>query len=82
MIVTSCSDQVHRRRGRWVGMALTPVGSAAGFAPQRSTADDLLDAIRRALVPGDPVARLLADWPAAPVRAVATRAPAQRRPSD
>ena len=58
-------------------------GSAAGFAPLRSTDDHaLLDAIRRALVPGDPVAHLLASWPAPPVRAVATRAPAQRRPSD
>ena len=67
-------------------MALTQVGSAAGFAPQRSTADDtvLLDAIRRGLAPGDPVARLLAGWTVAPVRAVAThvRPPTPRRAAD
>jgi len=44
----------------------------------RPTSDDsLLDAIRRALVPGDPIARLLALWPTPPVRAVRT-SPARR----
>jgi hypothetical protein len=66
-------------------MALSQVGNAAGegahdagttrhrepSVPQRTDSDDsLLDAIRRALVPGDPIARLLARWPAPPVRAV------------
>jgi hypothetical protein len=32
----------------------------------------LLDAVRRGLAPGDPVARLLAAWPAPPARAIAT----------
>jgi hypothetical protein len=39
--------------------------------PSGATADLLLDAIRRSLAPGDPVARLLATWPAPAVRAVA-----------
>ena len=30
--------------------------------PQPSDAERLLDAVRRGLVPGDPVARLLAGW--------------------
>jgi hypothetical protein len=50
-------------------------------APRSADGDDrLLDAIRRGLAPGDPVARLLASWPVPPARAVATsttrRAPA------
>jgi hypothetical protein len=36
--------------------------------------DVLLEAIRRSLVPGDPVARLLAGWTAPPARPVATHA--------
>lgn len=60
------------------GMVLTQPGSAAGGAvdaprrpepavsqptvPQPSDAERLLDAVRRGLVPGDPVARLLAGW--------------------
>jgi hypothetical protein len=66
-------------------MALSQVGNAAGEAaldagtprqrehcvPQPTNTDDsLLDAIRRGLVPRDPVARLLALWPPAPVPAV------------
>ena len=54
-------------------MALTQPGSAAGGAvdaprrpeptvPQHTDADHLIEAIRRGLVPGDPVARLLAGW--------------------
>ena len=40
--------------------------------PHDSRADDtLLEAIRRGLVPVDPVARLLAAWPAPPVQAIA-----------
>ena len=39
-------------------------------ASHRTDPDSLLDAIRRALQPVDPVARLLALWPAPPVRAV------------
>ena len=73
-------------------MALSQVGNAAGegahdagstrlrepSVPRRTDSDDsLLDAIRRALVPGDPIARLLAGWPAPPVRAVG---PLPRRP--
>jgi hypothetical protein len=73
-------------------MALSQVGNAAGegahdagstrhrepSVPQRTDSDDsLLDAIRRALVPVDPIARLLALWPAPPVRAVRT-SPARR----
>jgi hypothetical protein len=59
-------------------MALSQVGNVAGeaaldagtprqrepFVPQPTNTDDpLLDAIRRGLVPRDPVARLLALWP-------------------
>ena len=59
-------------------MALSQVGNAAGeaaldagmprqrepFVPRPTNADDpLLEAIRRGLVPRDPVARLLALWP-------------------
>ena len=64
-------------------MALFEVGSAADEAavdaPGRrdpavprctKTPDHLLDAVRRGLLPGDPVARLLADWPPAPAPAV------------
>ena len=64
-------------------MALFEIGSAAGEAaadargrrdpvvPQcRETPDHLLDAVRRGLAPGDPVARLLAGWPITPTRAV------------
>jgi hypothetical protein len=64
-------------------MALFEIGSAAGEvavdAPARrdpvvprcpKTPDHLLDAVRRGLLPGDPVARLLADWPLTPARAV------------
>ena len=73
-------------------MALSQVGNDAGeaahdagpprqrepFAPQRLDADDsLLDAIRRTLAPGDPVARLLALWPPPPARPV--RLPPVRR---
>jgi hypothetical protein len=36
-----------------------------------TAADALLEAIRRGLAPGDPVARLLAHWPAPSVQAVA-----------
>jgi hypothetical protein len=59
-------------------MSLSQLGSAAGGAvdapgrrepvvaqptgPQPADADHLLEAIRRGLVPGDPVARLLAGW--------------------
>jgi hypothetical protein len=73
-------------------MALSQVGNAAGegahdagttrhrepSVPQRSSDDSLLEKIRRGLVPGDPIARLLAGWPAPPVRAVGH--PARRRP--
>jgi len=67
------------------GMALSQVGNAAGeaaldagmprqrepFVPRPTNADDpLLEAIRRGLVPRDPVARLLALWPPPPARAV------------
>jgi hypothetical protein len=59
------------------GMVLTQPGSAAGGAvdapqlperaiPQPADPDWLLDAVRRGLVPGDPVARLLAGWTAPP----------------
>jgi len=63
-------------------MALLEIGSAAGEAvdaprrrdtvvPQRcDNPDTLLDAVRRGLQPGDPVARLLASWPLTPARAV------------
>jgi len=66
-------------------MALSQVGNAAGeaaldagmprqrepFVPRPTNADDpLLEAIRRGLVPRDPVARLLALWPPPPARAV------------
>jgi len=64
-------------------MALFEIGSAAGevavdapgrrdtVVPQRSdNPDTLLDAVRRGLQPGDPVARLLASWPLTPARAV------------
>ena len=65
-------------------MALSQVGNAAveaahvaalprprePFVPQRSSDDSLLDSIRRALAPGDPIAHLLARWPAPPARAV------------
>lgn len=47
---------------RLAARPVTVGGAAAG---------DLLEAIRRGLVPVDPVARLLAGWPAPPVRAVA-----------
>jgi hypothetical protein len=64
-------------------MALTQPGSAAGGAvdaprrpepaiPQHADPDWLLDAVRRGLVPGDPVARLLAGWTSPPARAVCT----------
>jgi hypothetical protein len=64
-------------------MALIEIGSAADEAaagapvrrdpvvpPCRETSDHLLDAVRRGLAPGDPVARLLAGWPLTPARAV------------
>ena len=63
-------------------MALFEIGSAADEAavdvpgrrdpvvPQCETPDHLLDAVRRGLVAGDPVARLLAGWPLAPAPAV------------
>jgi hypothetical protein len=65
-------------------MALSQVGNVAGeaahaagvprprepFAAQRSSDDSLLDAVRRTLHPGDPIARLLAAWPAPPAQAV------------
>lgn len=67
-------------------MALTKIGSVAGEAadaavPQLSatradTPDQLIDAIRRSLQPGDPIGRLLAAWPLTPTGAV----PAARRP--
>lgn len=48
-----------------------PRQRAAVVAPQRDdNADSLLESVRRGLLPGDPVARLLARWPAPPVRAV------------
>jgi hypothetical protein len=73
-------------------MALSQVGNVAGeaahvagvprprepFAAQRSSDDSLLDAVRRTLAPGDPVARLLALWPAPPAQAVGS--PPRRRP--
>ena len=41
--------------------------------PQPTDGDDhLLEAVRRGLVPGDPVAHLLAGWVAVPARAVCT----------
>jgi hypothetical protein len=58
-------------------MALFEIGSAADEAavdvprrrdpvvPQCETPDHLLDTVRRSLVAGDPVARLLAGWPLA-----------------
>ncbi len=76
-------------------MTRTPVGSAADesnhVAITRArreanharrpddVADVLLDAIRRGLEPGDPVARLLAGWTAPPARAVTS--PPPRRPA-
>jgi hypothetical protein len=64
-------------------MALFEIGSAAGEAaadaPVRrdpivprcnETSDHLLDAVRRGLAAGDPVARLLADLPLTPAPAV------------
>jgi hypothetical protein len=65
-------------------MALSHPGSAAGEAaetgtsrsreplvPRPGTSDEtLLDAIRRGLHPGDPIARLLARWPRPAARAV------------
>jgi hypothetical protein len=73
-------------------MALSQVGNAAGeaahvsgvprprepFVPQLSSDDSLLDSIRRTLAPGDPIARLLALWPAPPARAVGS--PPRRQP--
>ena len=64
-------------------MAVSQPGSAAGGAldaprrpepvlPQQSDSDRLLDAVRRGLTPGDPVARLLSDWLAPPAHAVFT----------
>jgi hypothetical protein len=78
-------------------MALSQVGNAAGeaaldagtprqrepVAPRRPADDHLLDAIRRGLSPGDPVARLLALWPPPPARAIQVspaRRPAGRLP--
>ena len=63
------------------GMVLTQPGSAAGGAvdaprrpepviPQSTDPDDLLEAVRSGLVPGDPVALLLAGWVAPPARPV------------
>lgn len=46
-------------------------------AERHADADSLLESVRRGLLPGDPVARLLARWPAPPVRAVEVR-PARR----
>ena len=76
-------------------MTRTPVGSAADesnhVAITRArreanharrpddVADVLLDAIRRGLEPGDPVARLLAGWTVPPTRAV-TSQPTRRAP--
>ena len=66
-------------------MALSQLGNAAGeatlevgtsrpgepFVPRRPHSDDsLLDAIRRGLRPGDPVALLLARWPRPAVRPI------------
>jgi hypothetical protein len=65
-------------------MALSQPGNAAGEAaktgtsrsreplvPPPGTSDDsLLDAIRRGLRPGDPIARLLALWPRPAAQAV------------
>jgi len=62
-------------------MAVSQPGSAAGRAldaprrpepvlPQQSDSDRLLDAVRKGLAPGDPVARLLSGWVAPPARAV------------
>ena len=62
-------------------MAVSQPGSAAGGAldapgglspcfPQQSDSDRLLDAVRKGLAPGDPVARLLSGWVAPPARAV------------
>lgn len=65
-------------------MTLSEVGNAAGTSaldtalpqpriPLHSVRSDdvLLDAVRRGLAPVDPVARLLAAWPAPPARPVA-----------
>lgn len=66
-------------------MALTKIGSVAGeaadadvppLATRADTPDQLIDAIRRSLQPGDPIGRLLAAWPLTPTGAV----PAARRP--
>jgi hypothetical protein len=47
-------------------------------APDGTAADALLDAIRRGLAPSDPVATLLARWPAPTVRPVAVTRPARQ----
>jgi hypothetical protein len=58
-----------RRRGPSVPQPAVPQPAV----PRPVDGDDrLLAAIRRGLVPRDPVARLLAAWPAAPARPVPT----------
>ena len=53
--------------------SVSPRSVSPARIPLQTTADDqLLDAIRRSLTPGDPVARLLAGWTAPPARPVAT----------
>jgi hypothetical protein len=90
---TPSIDPAAWARSRWTGMALSQVGNAAGeaahvagvprprepFVPQRSSDDSLLDSIRRTLAPGDPIARLLALWPAPPAQAVGSP-PRRRQP--
>jgi hypothetical protein len=78
-------------------MTRTPVGNAADESDPVATtrarreanparrpddvADVLLDAIRRGLEPGDPVAGLLAGWTAPPARALPSH-PTRRAPDE
>ena len=50
---------------------LRPLVARPVVALGDTAADTLLEAVRRGLAPGDPVARLLAGWTAPPTRAVA-----------